>query len=237
MTDIDREMKWDRRFLEMAAFVSRWSKDPSTQCGAVIVRPDNTIASLGFNGFPRGLRDDPHLYEDRSLKYPRVIHAELNAILSAREPVRGYTLYTFPAGLAPTCDRCAVHVIQAGIGRVVHFKEDTPMSRRWNPELSLALYKEAGIPVASYVPPDPWAELARRQIKERFTYGQELTAEEAGRYSQGPEWYVRHLQGQRPGCAGTQGRDARPPRLGEATGNHEGGPGSSDPQDEPDRHG
>jgi hypothetical protein len=32
--------KWDRRFLGLAAEVAGWSKDPSTQVGAVIVRPD-----------------------------------------------------------------------------------------------------------------------------------------------------------------------------------------------------
>jgi deoxycytidylate deaminase len=37
-----------------------WSKDPSTKVGAVIVRPDLTVASIGYNGFPRGMSDDPH---------------------------------------------------------------------------------------------------------------------------------------------------------------------------------
>ena len=28
--------KWSHRFLDMAALVASWSKDPSTKCGAVI---------------------------------------------------------------------------------------------------------------------------------------------------------------------------------------------------------
>ena len=100
----------------MAEHVSKWSRDPSTKCGAVIVRPDKSLASTGFNGFPRGMDDDEELYDNREVKYDRVIHAELNAILSAHEPVRGYTLYVWPL---PTCSRCAVHVIQSGISRVV----------------------------------------------------------------------------------------------------------------------
>ena len=44
---------WDIRFLKMAEMVSLWSKDTSTKTGAVIVRPDHSVASLVFNGFRR----------------------------------------------------------------------------------------------------------------------------------------------------------------------------------------
>jgi deoxycytidylate deaminase len=30
--------KWDSRFLSLAKYISTWSKDPSTQVGAVIAR-------------------------------------------------------------------------------------------------------------------------------------------------------------------------------------------------------
>lgn len=43
--------KWDKRFLELAAFIAEWSKDPSTKCGAVIT-DGKQIVSQGFNGFP-----------------------------------------------------------------------------------------------------------------------------------------------------------------------------------------
>src|SRR4051812_43949974 len=99
--------KWDRRFLQMARLVASWSKDPSTKCGAVIVRPDKTVASVGFNGFPKGTNDDDELYADRETKYSRVVHAEQNALIFAREPLDGYTMYTWPQGFGPTCDRCA----------------------------------------------------------------------------------------------------------------------------------
>lgn len=107
--------KWERRFLQLARQIAQWSKDPSTKVGAVIVRPDRTVASLGFNGFPRRTSDLPELYQDREAKYARVVHAEMNAVLSAHEPVRGYSLYC----THPVCERCAVHLIQAGIASVV----------------------------------------------------------------------------------------------------------------------
>ena len=43
--------KWDRRFMDMARLVASWSKDPSSQVGAVITR-GKFVISVGFNGFP-----------------------------------------------------------------------------------------------------------------------------------------------------------------------------------------
>lgn len=138
--------KWDLRFLEMAKLVASWSKDPSTQTGAVIVRPDKTVASLGYNGFARGCLDDKELYENREVKYSRIIHCEMNAILSSRESLKGYTLYTYPF---LTCDRCAVHVIQAGLKRVVAPICPSHLLERWEPTFvkSRAFYKEAHVDV------------------------------------------------------------------------------------------
>jgi len=130
--------------LGLAKQISTWSKDPSTQTGAVIVRPDRTIASVGFNGFPRGIADTDELLNNREEKYKRVIHCELNAILSARERLDGYTLYNYPG---QSCSRCAVHVIQAGIKRVVARSADDDFNVRWREERLLAedLFLEAGV--------------------------------------------------------------------------------------------
>lgn len=137
--------KWDRHFLELAKHVSTVSKDPSTKCGAVIVRPDRSIVSTGYNGFPRKMKDKPELYADREAKYARVIHCEMNAILAAREPLNNYRLYVWPF---LTCDRCAVHVIQTGISYVVApIDHDRAREERWRKafEASRAFYAEAGV--------------------------------------------------------------------------------------------
>lgn len=136
--------KWDERFLDVAALVAEWSKDPSTKVGAVIVRPDRTIASVGYNGFPMGLSDAEELYADKEEKYSRIVHAEMNALLHCKEPVKGYTLYTFP--LLP-CDRCAAHFVQAGISRVVSTWHDEDRFERWADSLARSekLFNEAGI--------------------------------------------------------------------------------------------
>ena len=68
--------KWDGRFLDLAAHISNWSKDPSTKVGCVVVGPDREIRSTGFNGFPRGIADTDERLSDRNLKYPLICHAE-----------------------------------------------------------------------------------------------------------------------------------------------------------------
>ena len=60
-------LKWKIRYLKLAKHIASWSKDPSTQCGAVIVNPDNEIISVGFNGFPRGIEDTPLRLNDREI--------------------------------------------------------------------------------------------------------------------------------------------------------------------------
>src|SRR3989344_2191240 len=89
---IQRTEKWDRRFLALAEHVAQWSKDPSTKTGAVIVDPNNRVVSLGYNGFPRGVNDLPERLSNRELKYKIIVHCERNALLFARESVRGYRL-------------------------------------------------------------------------------------------------------------------------------------------------
>lgn len=142
-----RQQKWDNFYIGMAKYMATASKDPSTKVGAVIVRPNNTIASVGYNGFPRGMSDDPSLYNDRPTKYSRVVHAEMNAILNAQGSVDGCTLYT---SALPPCDRCAVFVVQAGISRVVYETiADPALAERWAESLAKTtdIFIEAGIPL------------------------------------------------------------------------------------------
>ena len=110
--------KWDFRFLELAWFISKWSKDPRTQVGAVIADQNRRIISVGFNGFPVRVRDLPERLNDKELKNELVIHGEMNAILFANRSLLGLgcSLYTYP--FAP-CSHCASVVVQAGIRRVV----------------------------------------------------------------------------------------------------------------------
>jgi len=135
------DIKWHLRFLDLSNTIAEWSRDPSTKVGAVIVRPDKTIASVGYNGLARGVEDTDERLNNRELKYPLTMHAELNAILSAREPLAGYTMYT---SMHP-CTSCASAMIQAGVGRVVTRAGKYP--DRWAESFSMArtIFREAGI--------------------------------------------------------------------------------------------
>jgi dCMP deaminase len=131
---------WDHRFLDMAALVSTWSKDPSTKVGAVITR-GKFVVSLGFNGHPSGVEDSAARLENRETKYKTIIHAELNAILSARQPLEGCTLYVVP--FMP-CSNCGAVIVQAGIKRVVTLENN---NERWAEsfEITRTIFAEAGI--------------------------------------------------------------------------------------------
>jgi dCMP deaminase len=121
--------KWDERFLDLAAHVAQWSKDPSTKVGAVLVSPDRSGVVLGYNGFPRGVLDNPSMYEQKEFKYTRIVHAEMNAILNCAHKPHGWALYVHPL---PPCNECAKAIIQAGIKQVVfRSKHLSKLPEKW----------------------------------------------------------------------------------------------------------
>lgn len=121
--------KWDIRYLQLARLISTWSKDTSTKTGAVIVASDNSIISVGFNGFPKRMPDNIELYKNREHKLSRIIHCEINALMfAARKLPPGSVLYTWPF---LSCDRCAVQMIQAGIETFISPKATYKQSQRW----------------------------------------------------------------------------------------------------------
>ena len=135
-------INWDMRFMRLARHIAEWSKDPSSGVGCVIVDNLKRVVSTGFNGFPRGVADDGRL-QNRPAKLELIVHAEMNALLSAPREVRGCTLYVWPL---PTCSGCAKHIVQAGVGRVV-FPPPSGGASRWATSTVLAkqMFEEAGI--------------------------------------------------------------------------------------------
>lgn len=105
---------WDKRFMDLAAHVAQWSKDPSTKVGAVIVDHDRRVVGMGYNGFPRYVNDTERRLENRLVKYKLVVHAEANAILNAHSSLKGTTLYCTKF----CCTDCTKLIIQSGISRV-----------------------------------------------------------------------------------------------------------------------
>lgn len=123
--------KWNARFLNLAKTVAGYSKDPSTKVGAVIVDDDDNVRTIGYNGFPRGVKDTEERLNDRSIKYPLTVHAELNAICTCARvgvPTKGATMVCthFP------CADCAGAIVQAGFKEVVVLAPSEDFDSRWN---------------------------------------------------------------------------------------------------------
>ncbi len=135
--------KWAQRFYQMAELVGSWSKDPSTQVGAVITK-QNRIVSVGFNGYPHGISDSASI-DDREMKYLKTLHAEENAILFAKRDLDGCDIWVthFP------CPNCAAKIIQTGISSV-NCPEQTPdFLSRWGDKISISqeMFLQAGVNV------------------------------------------------------------------------------------------
>jgi dCMP deaminase len=125
---------WDIYYLGMARYAASKSKDPSTQTGAVIVRDDWSVCSIGFNGFPKGMPDKSEWYTNREEKYSRIVHCEVNAQLFSRDTsMKGYMLYTWPFA---SCDRCCVQMLQAGITRFIAPVLPESLKERWGDSLA-----------------------------------------------------------------------------------------------------
>ena len=125
--------------------MASWSKDPSTQCGAVVVRPDQTISSFGFNGFPQRMNDTQERYEDRSFKYPHIIHSEWNALLSSQDAtLEGCQVYAWPM---PPCHECTNFLIQKKISGIVCPSPEVDKLERWQSsfEHSRQIAKQTGL--------------------------------------------------------------------------------------------
>ena len=137
--------KWDIRFVKLAMHIANWSKDPSTKVGCVVVGEDREIRSTGFNGFPRGIKDDEERLLDREQKYPLICHAEENAIMHAARigvSLKGSTAYV----TWPPCSRCARSLIQSGIKEIIY---PTPgeIPERWIDDFNISngMISEAGV--------------------------------------------------------------------------------------------
>lgn len=131
---------WDHRFLDLAEHIAQWSKDPRTKVGCVVVDEKKRIVSIGYNGFPRGVDDDPGRYEDRDTKLLFVAHAERNALDNAPLSVEGCTMYV---PLMP-CNECAKSIVQKGITKVVAYRPESDYNR-FNWDITKKMFEEAGV--------------------------------------------------------------------------------------------
>ncbi|HEY7824486.1 MAG TPA: deaminase [Acidimicrobiia bacterium] len=68
---------WPQYALAIAQAAATRSEDPWLKVGACVLRPDNSIAGVGYNGAPAGINID---WSNRDQRRAHVLHAELNAL-------------------------------------------------------------------------------------------------------------------------------------------------------------
>lgn len=111
--------KFDDRYLRMALIWSENSYCTRRKVGCLVVK-DKMIISDGYNGTPAGFEN---ICEDENgVTKAYVLHAEANAITKLARSGNnsdGATIYCTDS----PCIECAKLIIQAGIKRVVYFRE------------------------------------------------------------------------------------------------------------------
>jgi len=124
-------LSWAKYALELAKVASKRSEDPYVQVGACVLRHDNSVASLGYNGAPPSVEID---WSDRNERRKRVIHAEVNALRYAMPSECKLLACT----LLP-CNDCLKMIASYGIKNVFY------MDIYENDITSLELAEEFGI--------------------------------------------------------------------------------------------
>ncbi len=117
----EKQLQFDRRYLEMARIWGMNSYCKRRQVGSLIVK-GRMIISDGYNGTPEGFEN---ICEDENFKTkPYVLHAEANAITKVAKSNNSSENATLYVTCSP-CVECAKLIIQSGIRRVV-FSEKYP---------------------------------------------------------------------------------------------------------------
>ena len=107
-------LNWQEYGIELAKTAASRSEDPFVQVGCCIFRPDNSVASLGYNGAPPGINID---WSDRDERRKRVIHAETNALKHIKPDEADRMFVT----LMP-CGDCIKNAASYGIKQVFYIK-------------------------------------------------------------------------------------------------------------------
>jgi len=141
---------WQTKFIDLAALVGSWSKDPSTKVGCCIVNDANRVLSVGYNGFPVGVEDTEERLNDRDTKIRYVAHAEANAISTAARSGISLSGSTLVVSALHPCADCAKLIIQAGISRVI--APLPAIDGRWADsfEIAATMFRESGVEVSFY---------------------------------------------------------------------------------------
>lgn len=111
----EKQMAFDKRYLEMALIWAKNSYCRRRQVGALIVK-GRMIISDGYNGTPSGFENKCE--DENNITKPYVLHAEANAITKVAKSNNSSQDSTLYVTTSP-CMECSKLIIQSGIRRVV----------------------------------------------------------------------------------------------------------------------
>lgn len=132
----EKQLKYDRAYLKIAAEWAQLSYCQRKKVGAIIVK-DQMIISDGYNGTPSGFDNCCEDHEGNT-KWD-VLHAEANAILKVARSTQSSEGATLYITLSP-CKECSKLVHQSGIKRLVY-------SKGYRDDSGLLFLQKAGIEV------------------------------------------------------------------------------------------
>lgn len=128
----EKRLSWPEYAMKLAEVAALRSEDKFQKVGACILRHDNSVLSLGYNGTPPNKGID--FGHDREKRRPYMSHAELSALRYAK-PNEGKLI---ACTLRP-CQFCMVQLAMYGIYEI-YYKEEYERDT-----ISLDIAKEYGI--------------------------------------------------------------------------------------------
>jgi len=105
-------MNWEQYAYNLAVVAAQKSKDPYVKVGCCLLRHDNSIASLGYNGFPAGMKED---WENRDERRKYVVHSEINAL----RYIKPNECYLAAVTLLP-CNDCLKSLASYGVKKIIY---------------------------------------------------------------------------------------------------------------------
>lgn len=144
----EKELKWHKRYINLATEISNWSSCLRRKVGAIITLNRRVVAT-GYNGAPAGVASCKELNRclrtnaksGENLNECVAVHAEINAIAQCSKygmPIQGADIYitTYP------CINCIKMIIASGIKRVFYKEEyNSPLTKQLAEEANVELIK------------------------------------------------------------------------------------------------
>lgn len=138
---MSERISWPQYALDLAYAAATRSEDPYRKVGAALLRPDRTVAALGYNGAPPGVEVD---WSDRDGRRIWMLHAEANAL----RYVHPGEVSLMAATMMP-CTQCILLAAAYKIHRVVYAED---LTEAYDPRDTAKIAAACGITIEKWRP-------------------------------------------------------------------------------------